>query len=143
MSSLTNITFRVKCLINNKEGNDSQEENRGYSAVEGRHMMKVRTVYVYRTIDVFQAGFNNQLPLAGFLVDAGGKLEMRVGHLQPGRQFGWRSISFNDNSGTQFSGLWWATINHTEVGPEAPNSVEEVKKISKMAAIVYNSSDGH
>ena len=118
-----------------KEGNDPEEENRDYSAVEGRHMMKVRTVYVYRTIDVFLEGFNNLLPLAGFLVDAGDKLEMRVAYRQPGRQFGWRSIVFNDESGTQFSGMWWATINHTEVGPEAPVSVEEVKKISKMAAI--------
>lgn len=104
--------------------------------VEDHHMLKSRTIYVYRQKQKLLDSIANNEPITGIVVShSDGKKQFYGIFKTGGKSFGWTQVNFDDANGTWLYGLWYAPIGAVETESIPPQSLEGIKKVSDMAVL--------
>ena len=107
-----------------------------YNNVEDEQISKARTVYIYKNKAELVQAVNNADPIAGAIFKSSqGEPVLYAIFRLPQRSFGWVRIKFDDTSGSNFAGSWYAPLATEETSVSPPNSVKKIKALCKMAAV--------
>jgi hypothetical protein len=112
-----------------------------YCSWEDQMMSKARTIYIYRNDNLLESQANELKPIAGIVV-----LEEIIPGLlhnqqyvvvrMPGRSFGWCRMTFDDENGVFFKGVWYADALFSPLTKTGcPQTMQGIQSIAKMAFI--------
>ena len=94
---------------------------------------------IYRNETALREAVTNKKPLALVIIKAetGSSAEACAVFKRPhtGKGFGWLKIDFDDTSGVQKCGLWCAPLELREVEIQPPESLDRLKKSSRMSGL--------
>ena len=107
-----------------------------FSYLEDQNMSKDKTVYIYPKREKLLSSLAAGEPISGILVLEETALVAYCVYRAPGRSFSWSKVTFNDNEGVDFCGLFYSpiTVNHDPVRAP-PKTIEAIQRLAKMAFV--------
>ena len=138
-------------LSDEDSGNeDSDEEDDDQSVLndeaylstnEAHGMTKGKTIFVYRNEKQLNDAILSKKPIAGTIelngygTDGAPKFEFKAVYRKPVKQFARRPITFDDNGGVVFHGLWCAKIQIGEEQTPSTSSFGDIQTAAQLSAV--------
>ena len=114
------------------------------------HMSKSRTVYIYKKEKDARDAITNGDPISGIIVEddkeASGysfyvvfRVTVKERKENSSLKFGWMRILFNDDNGTHFHGLWFASLSvaNSHIN-NPPQSLVGIQSLARMAVVAIS-----
>ena len=121
-----------------------EDFDKDYSALEDRHMSKLRSFYCYRSKQQLDDALEQNKPISGILVpcsDGDSILDFYVLYTQK-RSHYWVKVTFDDSNGTNAGGLWYAPMAVTAPTQPIPESFAGIQTLAKMSTVAIPMSYG-
>lgn len=123
-----------------KQSNSKQPRQGEVTDAEDSAMFKDKTIYIYRNESALEHAVTHLKPIAGYLhsvTQANGEkaFEFLAVYRRPVKEFAQRLLTFNDNDGVQFHGMWYSTINVNNEPVQVTNNLYDIQDPAKMAAV--------
>ena len=119
---------------------DAWDDSR-FSPNETLGMTKVKTIYIYRNLQVLLQAVSDKKPLAGYVEvvnkdDGQTHFQFKLVHRKPVKQFARQNISFKDSQGVHFHGMWFADIKlERRTVDQCTKSFADIQAEAKLAAV--------
>jgi hypothetical protein len=135
-----NEEMKEECQSNHSDqsSDDSRwEADEWTTPMESEQMDKARTFYVYKNEAILQQAYAEKAPISGVLISLGdaGLSMFVMFRSQKSKCLCWKKITFLDNSGVKFFGMWYAPLIMSDTDKTPPASKEQLTKWVKMATM--------
>ena len=128
---------------------EQPEREEWFTAAEDEQMLKARTIHIYRNRNMIEVAVANHHPIAGAILPdkTTGNPKFFAVYKVGRKSVDWIGIEFDDLSGSNICGSWYAPLSMVETTVRPPRNVRGLKKAAKMAAVAiplkYCVSESH